>query len=925
MKPTTYAIVDIETTGTNPKEDRIIQFGCVLVENGKIVTRFATDVNPNRVVSKQIQSLTGLSNSRVQKAPYFEDIALTIYNLLAETTFVAHNIYFDYTFLNHELVRCGVPELTIPGIDTVELAQIFLPTETSFRLGDLAESFGLIHDNPHQADSDAQVTAELFLTIEAHMRRLPLITMEQIGKLSVLTGMNTSQYIHQITESMRKNSLPLSESLQVVDGLALQKKDVSLFSEIHYGKKEFPKKKAEKQRVFHGKLTYRKEQSRLMNMTFEHFSSENQSEKNIMVEAATGMGKTIGYLFPLSFLATPEKPAIISTVSLLLQEQILTKDIPLLNQFLEQPIQATVVKSQRHYIELQRFKATLTQPVEQKQYALYQMKVLVWLTQTKTGDFDELHMTNLNHVFWQEIRHRGISFLSEKQSFYKEDFLRHLYRRVDQSNFLIVNHAFLTQESLREAPLLPKSDYLLIDEAHHLPEIAEKISDRQFDSVKFKKRVQQITEPSQLFSQVASLLSDEESSLRLVNLYQQELEELVEEQTDFFHELYEVISLTAEKEEIVVFKEQLDDLSIEAERTIERLTLYYREILSLQDQLMMILEPKQSVWVNKERIIFAQLFSLFDSMKQQAKTVSLWLNHWEKQFVHWVVPSKNRQGGTLHIHDFDAALLPKTKWYNRYKKIMYMGGTLKIGANRSYFSKRLGIPDTSLKVIPTPYDYEEQARLYIPTQGISVTDSSSYEYTRYLSTIIRELAQQENRSILVLFTSHDSLQRVYYQLHEEFLNQGRELLAQGITGSREKLLKRFSLSSNSLLFGADSFWEGIDLPGDVLQVVVVTRLPFDNPKRPLIRARNEFLQAEGTNAFYQESVPRAALKLRQALGRLIRTETDKGVLILLDRRFLTAKYSNRLQKALPKKLPIKELPINEILTDIQQFLKKTKE
>lgn len=415
----------------------------------------------------------------------------------------------------------------------------------------------------------------------------------------------------------------------MVDGLALQKKDVSLFSEIHYGKKEFPKKKAEKQRVFHGKLAYRKEQSRLMNMTFEHFSSENQSEKNIMVEAATGMGKTIGYLFPLSFLATPEKPAIISTVSLLLQEQILTKDIPLLNQFLEQPIQATVVKSQRHYIELQRFKATLTQPVEQKQYALYQMKVLVWLTQTKTGDFDELHMTNLNHVFWQEIRHRGISFLSEKQSFYREDFLRHLYRRVDQSNFLIVNHAFLTQESLREAPLLPKSDYLLIDEAHHLPEIAEKISDRQFDSVKFKKRVQQITEPSQLFSQVASLLSDEESSLRLVNLYQQELEELVEEQTDFFHELYEVISLTAEKEEIVVFKEQLDDLSIEAERTIERLTLYYREILSLQDQLMMILEPKQSVWVNKERIIFAQLFSLFDSMKQQAKTVNLWLNHWE--------------------------------------------------------------------------------------------------------------------------------------------------------------------------------------------------------------------------------------------------------------------------------------------------------
>ncbi|KAF1297598.1 DNA polymerase III subunit epsilon [Enterococcus sp. JM4C] len=925
MKPTTYAIVDIETTGTNPKEDRIIQFGCVLVEKGKIVSQFATDVNPNRVVSKQIQSLTGLSNSRVQKAPYFEDIALTIYNLLAETTFVAHNIYFDYTFLNHELVRCGVPELTIPGIDTVELAQIFLPTETSFRLGDLADSYGLTHDNPHQADSDAKVTAELFLTIEAHMRRLPILTMEQIGKLSGLTGMNTGEYIQQVTDSMRENSGPISDSLQVVDGLAIRKKEQPLFSEIHYGEKDFPLKKAGKQKIFQKKLTYRKEQARLMNDVFTHFSIENTA-KDILIEAATGMGKTIGYLFPLSFLATPEKPAIISTVSLLLQQQILTKDIPLLNQILDQPIQATVVKSQRHYIDLQRFKATLLQPVEQKQYALFQMKVLVWLTQTETGDFDELHMTSLNHVFWQEVRHHGLSSLSKTHSFYQEDFLRHLYKKVDQSNFLIVNHAFLAQESLRETPLLPKSDYLLIDEAHHLPEIAEKISDHQFDSIKFKKRVQQLMEPTQLFSRLADLLTEDERTQRLVTLYQQELEELVEEQLDFFQELLDLFPRnTSLEEEQVIFKEQLDALSIEGERAIERLLLLYRELLTLQDQLIPVLEPLQSRLVSQERLTLTQLFGLFDSMKQQAFTVTQWLTSWDNQLVHWVVPAKSQAGGTLHIHDFEAALLPKTAWYKRYKKIMYMGGTLKIGANRTYFSQRLGLPETPLKVIPNPYDYENQARVYVPTEGLSIAESSPHEYTQYLASTIRELAQQENRSILVLFTSHDILQRVYYQLHETFLNQGRELLAQGVSGSREKILKRFSLSDNSILFGADSFWEGIDLPGDVLQIVLVTRLPFDNPKRPLVRARNEFLQAEGLNPFYQESVPRAALKLRQALGRLIRTETDKGVLIVLDRRFLTAKYSRRLQNALPKKLPIQELSMADMLADIQQFLRKRKE
>lgn len=146
LKSKTYAVVDIETTGTNPKEDRIIQFGCVMIEGGRITSRFSIDINPGRKISKQIQHLTGITNRRVQQAPYFEDVAATIYNLLADTIFVAHNIYFDYNFLNQELLRCQTPGLKIPGIDTVELAQIFLPSEPSFRLADLSESLGFIHE-----------------------------------------------------------------------------------------------------------------------------------------------------------------------------------------------------------------------------------------------------------------------------------------------------------------------------------------------------------------------------------------------------------------------------------------------------------------------------------------------------------------------------------------------------------------------------------------------------------------------------------------------------------------------------------------------------------------------------------------------------------------------------------------------------------
>jgi ATP-dependent DNA helicase DinG len=214
------------------------------------------------------------------------------------------------------------------------------------------------------------------------------------------------------------------------------------------GNEHTRRKKQAKEKLFQGKLSYRKEQNRLMNAVYDHFTKDEA--KNLMIEAATGMGKTIGYLFPLSYLATPEEPVIISTVSLVLQSQIVEKDIPMLNQLLDQPIHAVVLKSFRHYIDLQRFKATLQQEPVQKQYALYQMAVLVWLTQTTTGDFDELQLTNLNHVFFNDVYHRGPDFLSAKLPFYEQDFLRHLLRQMKQSNFLIVNHALLVQETLSE-------------------------------------------------------------------------------------------------------------------------------------------------------------------------------------------------------------------------------------------------------------------------------------------------------------------------------------------------------------------------------------------------------------------------------------------------------------------------------------------
>lgn len=909
-----YAVVDIETTGTDPKTDRIIQFGCVLIENGKIVTHFSTDINPDQNIPAQIQTLTGITNQRTRKAPYFEDVAQTITNLLEDTIFVAHNIHFDYPFLSNELERCGMPPLTIPGIDTVELAQVFMPTSLSFRLKDLAEELHLVHENPHQADSDADVTAQLLLYLDSKIKELPIITVEKIVETADQMAFQTKNYLEECLKEMQEAPRPLSDELVIIRGLALRKKRVPLFSESYFGVKAYPRSRKAKEKIYHGELDFRKEQARLMNLVYDFFNKKD--DKNILVEAATGIGKTLGYLLPMSFLATPEKPLVISTVSLLLQEQILSHDLPLINRLLDQPLQAVVMKSSRHYLDLERFYQSFEKETAQKQYTFYQMSVLVWLTQTETGDFDELNMTSLKHPFWQEVSHLGVHTLNPSSPFYQADFIHHRQKKLAQSNLVITNHAYLAQEDQRKIPQLPNSSYLIIDEAHHLNRVLEKVSTQNFNVLAIQRSFAHLFD-QQTFAVWKKLIHKDKQSQHTLEILQDVLQELNEDLTDFYRIFKE--EFPAEEERLLT-KEMIDQLSLAGEHVLQRIKRLYQDVLDLGDQLSGYFIRYKETFSIKEQAEWGDLQALLDNLTEQQTAFETFSEKWDARYVHWF----NAKRKTFQVQDLEAALISQTKWYERYKQILYLGGTLKIGSDRHYFAKRWGIAETPLKIISSPYDYANQARLYLPTDTISIQSTSPDQYAQYIADVVRKMAGDQKRPILVLFTSHDILNRVYQRVRVPLLNEGREVLAQGVGGSREKLLKRFLLSNDALLFGADSFWEGVDLPGEILQLLIVTRLPFENPKRLQVKARNEYLASEGINPFYQEAVPHAALRLRQALGRLIRSDKDKGVMLLLDQRFITAKYGEKLRKALPKDLPIKQLPLEEILLEADQFLNSDK-
>lgn len=919
----TYAVVDIETTGTNPKIDRIIQIGCVLIERGKIVARFATDVNPGIKISKQIESLTGIKNSQVAKAPYFEDVAFTIHQLLSDCVFVAHNIYFDYNFLNHELKRCGVGELKIQGIDTVELAQIFLPTASSFRLSDLAEDLQLSHDRPHQADSDAEVTAELLMKITEKMKELPLTTVEKIVELSDLLGMDTGAYIRSVYDTMKTKVSPLDQHLEIIQGIALQKKEVPLFSSPQYEQSPYPKTKVAKEKLFNDALTYRPTQAKMMNIVADFFSQTEESSKNQAIEVATGIGKTLGYLFPLSYVATPANPVIISTVSIVLESQILEKDLPLLNRLSPRKAQGVLVKSHRHFLNLDSFVATLKKPLKQKQYALFQMRILVWLTQTITGDLDELQLTSFNHVFWNEVRHRGLEYVPKSSTFYPVDFLLHLENKMKQANFIIVNHAFLCQEDLRETPLLPASPYLVIDEAHHFPEIAQRSGTQRVLGSELNHLAIQAQDEESDYAKAEKIIYNEKSWIQKNRL----LKMIIAESAETYQEIMEDFLLEwpaasqKTQEEILISKEWLENRPLGFKKDVRQLLSLLSEGQQIQAEFRQDLIVGIDKWTASERVVLTQWLGNLELLGRLASFFQVFFHEESPSLVKWVAFHEKKQQLTFYYQNFEAALIPTKKWYTRYQKILYTGGTLQVGKDKQFLARELGLSEMPFKVLADPYNYQTQARLFVPTDGPDIRSSSSQGYARYLADVICKLADQQNRPILVLFTSHELLQQVYHQTHLKLLSSGREVLAQGISGSREKITKRFTLSPNSLLFGADSFWEGVDLPGDTLELIVITRLPFESPERPFVKAKYQYLESKGINAFYQEAVPKAGMRLRQGFGRLIRSEQDRGVMIVLDQRIVKAKYGKKLLRALPPELAVQNQSLDEIFSEIKDFLK----
>lgn len=914
----TYAVVDLETTGTNlDGSQRIIQFACVLVEAGQIVNQFSTLINPLRPLSPEVEKLTGLKQKDLKKAPSFDEVAASIYALLQGTIFVAHNIQFDYRFLNLELERVGYPALELKGIDTVQLAQILLPTQLSYRLGDLGKALKIEHEHPHHADSDAYVTAKLLLLLLAKLRELPrdlLVTLNKLaGELVYDTGACFKEALAQKDETEI-----LDADLLQVAGIILKRPHFQSGAKLTM---TYPLTEQEKRQQFTEIIDYRSEQVRLMD-DIEEFS--HSKARYFLAQAPTGLGKTLAYLYPAAYLALGGQKVVLAVPTNTLQEQVLTTSIPIIEQLVGK-LRVVTLKGSQNYLNLEKFWQSLRQ-AQGKYTRIVQMKILVWLSQTETGDLTELHLLKTKDSFFEQISHQGIEGLDKTSPFYQVDFVRRQEVATKNADIVITNQSYLLNHANDFASL---GALLILDEAQHLIDLAASYNRQvlDLDAIKIladSLLVKMESQVSLSFEQLVATGFMTRYSYQQIKHYTQVIDHSV---MDVRSRLIQYFYRKEAGNEIYLSNNKLRGFVKAHLGEIKQIEFAFEKLLNLNSKLEgeFIQASRKQALTQEEEGLLLDYFTLVTSFN---KELSQWsqldlelIETKQNKGITWL--SLNRSQANAHLRLNFGLLEGKdylaTNIYQKFAKVILLGASVLTPKTKSYVLNQLDLPaDLKIHTYKSQFNYRKQAQVLVARDAPTV---DQLEYSQYLVQTINQIVTESPRQTMVLFNSLEMVAKIYQGLVELGLTAKRDVLAQGINGGVNKLKKRFALSQtkDSILLATGSFFEGIDLPEDKLELVIVTRLPFTPPDSLYNQVRYQRLKAAGKNPFSVLALPEAIIKLKQAFGRLIRTKNDRGVFVLLDSRFVTKRYGSEFNQAFPKECSLQVVLTKQVVKEVKDF------
>ena len=680
---------------------------------------------------------------------------------------------------------------------------------------------------------------------------------------------------------------------------------------------------------------YREEQEEMA----QYIQDAINEDRKIIVEAGTGTGKTLAYLIPsIKWAVTNKKKVIIATNTINLQEQLLLKDIPLAKSIIKDEFSYVLVKGRNNYVCKRLFNELIvgknidieTFSMEAREQLEY---ILKWGNKTKTGDKAELPFEVYPDV-WELVQSTTELCLGKKCPYRKECFYMKTRMEKMEADILISNHhVFFADLNVRaetdfdsEYLILPRYDMVIFDEAHNIESVARSYFSVEVSKISFTRLLNRIYQKKNKKKKEKSALirvedtvdeknlEDSEQYIYLLNTLKEEISILQNIGDEYFDEIRKIYETNTE----APIKKSLNNFEMTKSRFLENLRekkdIFQGKLADFLNLMMsfnnVIDEEKDK---NPEVINFNNHLKMFKAYIDSFKFIN---SFEDDNYIYWLDINSKRTNVILTATPLNIAQKLSTVLFDNLDRLVFASATIVVNGNFDYFKKSLGLDEEDCieAIIKSPFDYDEQMSVYIPSD---IQDSENINaFVSDASKFILNILLKTNGKAFILFTSYTMLNQIYYSISKKLKDKGFEVFLHG-DKPRSQIIKEFKEAENPILFGTTSFWEGVDVQGENLSNVIITKLPFLVPTDPVVSAISKKIEEDGGNSFMDFQLPEAIIKFKQGVGRLIRKKTDSGNIFILDNRILKKRYGSLFINALPSQKNIKILEKDDIIEEIE--------
>jgi ATP-dependent DNA helicase DinG len=938
---TSYVALDIESTGLDTNRDAIIEIGAVRFNERRVEDEWTTLVNPGRQIPEFITGLTGIDNAMVRQAPGIRDIAHELDAFVGDVPVIGHNVRFDLGFLQ----KAGILRYN-DVIDTYELAAVLMPSAPRYNLGSLGQQLGVLLPATHRALDDAKVTQVVFTRLLERAFELPIDLVAEFVRLSEPLEWDARWVFQQVLAARVKEQKSSSGKKQAKD--------------TKRGGVEFPFFQAERNRdktppldqvemdsviplneeevasileyggpfsQYFGSFEQRPEQVEMLRTVTEALSNS----RHMMVEAGTGVGKSFAYLVPAALFAIQNNTrVVVSTNTINLQDQLIKKDIPDLRAALNIDLRTAVLKGRSNYLCPRRLQYMRQRFPSSENEMRVLAKVLVWLIENQSGDRNEINLTGpAEREVWARMS-------AEDDACGGETCVKHTggacpFYKARQAaitaHVLIVNHALLLSDIASGSHVLPAYDYLIVDEAHHLESATTNaLSFRltEFDLGRMLKELGGTTTGvlSRLLGETNETLRPSDFALlqQKVNRATDMSIRLENLNREFFQVLGEFVKFQREGQPPSNYSWQARILPAtrtlpgwdEVEMIWDQTGETFRLLLTNLGELHREAGSLYADGLDQLEDVISDLGNVYRRLAEAEANVSGMIEKPNAGTVYWIEVNPRGERLSLNAAPLQVGPLIEKYLWNEKSSVILTSATMTAHGSFDYMRRTLGAEIADEMALGSPFDYESSTLVYLPTD---IPEPNQQGYTQALNHALVNTAKATGGRMLVLFTSYAALKRASQGITGPLAREDIYVLEQGEGASPNTLLESFKATDRAVLLGTRSFWEGVDVPGDDLSIVVITKLPFDVPTDPLIAARSEMYE----NSFNEYYLPEAILKFRQGFGRLIRSQSDHGIVAILDKRVMTKQYGRLFIESLPQ-CTLRQGPLNNLARQAGEWL-----